>query len=78
MFQIPGNFPTGNQKNKVKEFICTKFKELLKKLIQRFDLQIGNEAGYDEVIKEIGLPMSDRVFPEWQKWLNKEVKGKRF
>ena len=31
----------------------------------------------DEVRQEIGLPMSDRVFPEWQKWLNEEVKGKR-
>ena len=28
----------------------------------------------DEVIQEIGLPMSDRVFPLWQEWLNKEVK----
>ena len=28
----------------------------------------------DEVGQEIGLPMSDRVFPEWQKWLNQEVK----
>ena len=31
----------------------------------------------DEVRQEIGLPMSDRVFPEWQKWLNEEVKKKR-
>ncbi|PIN89397.1 hypothetical protein COU57_06205 [Candidatus Pacearchaeota archaeon CG10_big_fil_rev_8_21_14_0_10_32_14] len=30
----------------------------------------------DEVRKEIGLPMSERVFPEWQKWLNQKVKGK--
>ena len=28
----------------------------------------------DEVIQEIGLPLGERVFPEWQKWLNKEVK----
>jgi len=26
------------------------------------------------VRKEIGLPLSKRVFPEWQKWLNEEVK----
>ncbi len=30
----------------------------------------------DEIREEIGLPMSDRVFPEWQKWLNKEIKKK--
>ncbi len=30
----------------------------------------------DEVSKEVGLPMSDRVFPEWQRWLNQEVKKK--
>ncbi|MCR4327348.1 MAG: type II/IV secretion system ATPase subunit [Nanoarchaeota archaeon] len=28
----------------------------------------------DEIMKEIGLPLGERVFPEWQKWLNKEVK----
>lgn len=32
----------------------------------------------DNVIKEIGLPLGDRVFPEWQKWLNKEIKKKGF
>jgi len=31
----------------------------------------------DEVRQEIGLPMSERVFPEWQKWLMQEVKGKK-
>jgi len=30
----------------------------------------------DEVRQEIGLPMSERVFPEWQKWLNQKIKGK--
>lgn len=32
----------------------------------------------EDVIKEIGLPLSERVFPEWQKWLNEEIKRKRF
>ncbi len=32
----------------------------------------------DEVREEIGLPLSERVFPEWQKWLNGEIKKKRF
>jgi len=31
----------------------------------------------DEIRAEIGLPLSDRVFPEWQKWLNSELKKKR-
>ncbi len=28
----------------------------------------------EEVIQEIGLPLGERVFPEWQKWLNQEIK----
>jgi type IV secretory pathway ATPase VirB11/archaellum biosynthesis ATPase len=31
----------------------------------------------DEIRQEIGLPMSERVFPEWQKWLNEEIKKRR-
>ncbi len=31
----------------------------------------------DEIRQEIGLPLSERVFPEWQRWLNEEVKSKR-
>jgi type IV secretory pathway ATPase VirB11/archaellum biosynthesis ATPase len=30
----------------------------------------------DEVIQEIGLPLSKRVFPKWQEWLNEEIKKK--
>ena len=32
----------------------------------------------DKIRQEIGLPMSGRVFPEWQNWLNNEIKKKRF
>lgn len=32
----------------------------------------------DEIRQEIGLPMGERVFPEWQKWLNERIKMKRF
>ena len=32
----------------------------------------------DEIRQETGLPLSERVFPEWQKWLNKEVKKRKF
>ncbi len=31
----------------------------------------------DEIREETGLPMSERVFPEWQKWLNEEVKKRK-
>jgi hypothetical protein len=31
----------------------------------------------DRVTKEIGLPESKRVFPEWQDWLKGEIKRKR-
>lgn len=30
----------------------------------------------DEVRQEIGLPMSDRVFPAWQEWLNQAIRKK--
>jgi type IV secretory pathway ATPase VirB11/archaellum biosynthesis ATPase len=30
-----------------------------------------------DVQEEIGLPTSDMVFPKWQKWLMKEIKGKK-
>tara|TARA_Y100000310_G_scaffold280844_1_gene300868 strand:+ start:7608 stop:9857 length:2250 start_codon:yes stop_codon:yes gene_type:complete len=29
------------------------------------------------VRKEVGLPVSERVFPEWQKWLNDKIKGRK-
>jgi len=32
----------------------------------------------NDIIQEVGLPMSERVFPEWQSWLNREVKRKSF
>ena len=31
----------------------------------------------DEVREEVGLPMSERVFPAWQKWLNEKMKGRK-
>jgi type IV secretory pathway ATPase VirB11/archaellum biosynthesis ATPase len=32
----------------------------------------------DKVRQEIGLPWGERVFPEWQKWLNTEIKTRKF
>jgi len=31
----------------------------------------------DKIREEIGLPLGERVFPEWQKWLNEEIKKKK-
>ena len=31
----------------------------------------------DAVRQEVGLPVSERVFPLWQKWLNEQVKLKK-
>jgi len=30
-----------------------------------------------KVSQEIGLPLSERVFPEWQEWLNQEIKKRK-
>ncbi len=41
---------------------------------------LSNDAFHkisDNIGQEIGLPLSDRVFPEWQKWLNEEIKKKK-
>jgi type IV secretory pathway ATPase VirB11/archaellum biosynthesis ATPase len=41
---------------------------------------LSNHAFHEiskEVIEEIGLPLSENVFPKWQKWLNEEIKKKR-
>jgi len=32
----------------------------------------------DAVREEVGLPVSERVFPEWQKWLNQQIKKKDY
>jgi len=31
-----------------------------------------------EVIEETGLPLSEKVFPKWQEWLNSEIRKKSF
>ena len=41
---------------------------------------LSNHAFHDisnKVSQEVGLPLSERVFPEWQKWLNNKIKGKK-
>jgi type IV secretory pathway ATPase VirB11/archaellum biosynthesis ATPase len=31
----------------------------------------------DKIRQEIGLPLSERVFPDWQRWLNEEIKKRK-
>ena len=31
----------------------------------------------DDIRQEVGLPVGDRVFPAWQKWLNEQIKGRK-
>lgn len=41
---------------------------------------LSNDAFHkisDKIREEIGLPMSERVFPEWQRWLNEQIKTRR-
>jgi len=41
---------------------------------------LSNDAFHkisDKVGKEIGLPLSSRVFPDWQKWLNEKIKNRK-
>ncbi|MBS3071017.1 hypothetical protein J4407_01815 [Candidatus Pacearchaeota archaeon] len=41
---------------------------------------LSNDAFHkisDSVRQEIGLPLSERVFPIWQKWMNQQIKGRK-
>jgi len=51
-----------------------------KNLLEAGFTTLSNHAFHrisDEIRQEIDLPLSNRVFPEWQKWLNEEIKKKR-
>jgi hypothetical protein len=51
----------------------------LKILESRFNMLSNHEFHKisDKIRQEIGLPLSERVFPDWQKWLRKQIKGMR-
>ncbi len=53
------------EKSKNNEILESKFNTLSNHAFHRIS---------DEIREEIGLPFSERVFPEWQKWLNEEIK----
>ena len=50
-----------------------KMPELLEAKFNSISNSVFHEIS-DSARQEIGLPLSERVFPEWQKWLKQEVK----
>ncbi|OYT36755.1 hypothetical protein B6U91_00390 [Candidatus Pacearchaeota archaeon ex4484_71] len=56
------------EKNNLPEILEGEFNKLSNHIFH----EISNDT-----IKEIGLPLGEKVFPRWQKWLNSEVKKRR-
>ncbi len=56
------------EKSKNNEILESKFNTLSNHAFHRIS---------DEIREEIGLPFSERVFPEWQKWLNEQLNSKK-
>lgn len=69
-------------RSKIKEEIV-KTSDILgrKDLLEARFVSLSNDSFHkisDKVRQEIGLPLGNRVFPEWQKWMNEKIKGKSF
>ena len=64
-------------RGKIKEELMKKAKETGKNEIMESEFSVlANHSFHrisDEVIEEHGLPWSDKVFPKWKEWLDKEV-----
>jgi len=65
-------------RGKMKQELVDISKKLdLPKLLEAKFNSLSNGRFYEvseKVRKEVGLPVSERVFPEWQKWLNDEAR----
>lgn len=62
------------------ELVKTAEKLKNSKLLEAGFSTAANQAFHrisDEVREEVGLPVSERVFPEWQKWMNEEIKKRK-
>jgi len=63
-------------RQKIKEEIVSYSEKIKKPELLEADFNVlSNNAFHqisDKVRQEIGLPLSERVFPEWKKWLEKE------
>lgn len=66
---------------KIKKEIADISKKLgNEKLLESEFNALSNNAFHqisEKVMEEIGLPLGERVFPEWQKWLNSEIKKRK-
>lgn len=58
-----------SNKKKIPEILESKFNSVSNNMFQHFS---------HEVSEDIGIPESKRVFPLWQKWLNEQIKGKKY
>ena len=56
------------KKSKIPNLLESKFNALSNNMFHEFS---------QEIMSEVGLPESDRVFTKWQEWLMKQVKGKK-
>ncbi len=56
------------EKSKVPRILEAKFNCLSNNMFHEFSKQVN---------EEVGLPVSEKVFPLWQDWLKKQVKGKK-
>ncbi|MBU3906992.1 MAG: Flp pilus assembly complex ATPase component TadA [Nanoarchaeota archaeon] len=67
-------------RGKIKQEIVDVAEQLKKPEILEAEFNsLSNNAFHkisDKIRQEIGLPLSKRVFPEWQKWLNQKIRGK--
>jgi type IV secretory pathway ATPase VirB11/archaellum biosynthesis ATPase len=50
---------------------------ILEAEFNRFSNNVFHEIS-DNVRQEVGLPVGEKVFPLWQKWLNEQIKSKKF
>jgi len=66
---------------KIKEELVKTAERLKNNKILEADFSTSSNHAFhrisDEIREEIGLPVSERVFPEWQKWLNQEIKKRK-
>ena len=60
-----------------KEIVAVAKKTGREKILEADFNQLANNRFHfisDKITKEIGIPLSERVFPEWQKWLNQKTR----
>ncbi len=55
------------EKSKIPDILESKFNSLSNNMFHEFSKQVQ---------EDVGLPISDKVFPLWQSWLKKQVRGK--